>query len=122
MGTPCGIERLRNSTFTTYGPGEGLPSGSGGPVHVDLEGRTWFAPSTGGLHWLKRGRVGSITTAALSEDVVYSIAGGKSGLWGGRKKGGLTHPSLQGQVATARRNRLAESAPDDSVHFPAHIR
>lgn len=116
IGTPRGIERLRDSTFTTYGTVEGLPSETGGPVHVDPEGRTWFAPSTGGLHWLKSGRVGSTTTAGLSEDVVYSIAGGKGGLWVGRKRGGLTHLSLQGQVATARRYRLADGLAEDSVY------
>ena len=38
--------------------GGGLPRGAAGPVHVDAEGRTWFAPSSGGLYWLRGGRRG----------------------------------------------------------------
>ncbi len=37
-------------------------------------------------------------------------------MWVGRKRGGLTHLSLQGQVATARRYRLADGLAEDSVY------
>ncbi len=55
-----GIERLRNGIFTTYSTAQGLPSESTGPIYVDFEGRTWFAPLSGGLYWLKDGRVGRV--------------------------------------------------------------
>jgi len=52
VGSPRGIERLRKSAFVTY-PVAGVQSERSGPVYVDQEGRTWFAPVAGGLHWLK---------------------------------------------------------------------
>ncbi|WP_433974195.1 sensor histidine kinase [Tunturiibacter lichenicola] len=91
IGTAAKIERLRDSPFVTYTVSKGLPSESNGPVYVDSEERTWFAPLDGGLHWLKGERVGSITDAGLDRDVVYSIDGNASGLWIGRQQGGLTN-------------------------------
>src|SRR5262249_62138829 len=73
------------------GAAEGLPGESSGAVHVDSDGRTWFAPMQGGLYWLKDSHVGSIPEAGLNKDVVYSIAGGNGELWVARKRGGLTH-------------------------------
>ena len=67
VGSARGIERVRDSAFTTYSTSQGLPSDSQGPVHVDSDGRAWFAPSAGGLYWLKDGRVGRITAAGLGE-------------------------------------------------------
>jgi ligand-binding sensor domain-containing protein/signal transduction histidine kinase len=90
-GTEHRIERLRDSTFVTYGPAEGLPAESNGPVYVDAQDRSWFAPVSGGLYWLENGKVGSIGQDGLSNDVVYSIAGRKDELWVGRQRGGLTH-------------------------------
>ena len=90
VGSPRGIERLRDSAFVTYSVGD-LQSESSGPVYVDQEGRAWFAPFQGGLHWLKGEKSGSVTNDGLSQDVVYSIAGGKSELWIGRQQSGLTH-------------------------------
>ncbi|HXZ81445.1 MAG TPA: two-component regulator propeller domain-containing protein, partial [Terriglobales bacterium] len=90
-GGPWGIERLSDNPFATYGRAEGLPSDHIGPVFVDSEGRTWFAPIEGGLYWLDREERGRITEGGLGTGVVYSIAGGKDGLWLGRQKGGLTH-------------------------------
>jgi signal transduction histidine kinase/ligand-binding sensor domain-containing protein len=90
-GGEHGIQRLRDTAFVTYGPANGLPSESNGPVYVDGHDRTWFAPVNGGLYWLERGEVGSTTEAGLNKDVVYSIAGRKDELWVGRQRGGLTH-------------------------------
>src|SRR5207249_5263568 len=87
IGTPHGLERLRDSSFTTYGRDEGLPSESNGPIYVDAQGRAWFAPIGGGLYWLRNGQVGQVIAEGLAADVIYSIAGGKSGLWLGRKAG-----------------------------------
>jgi ligand-binding sensor domain-containing protein/signal transduction histidine kinase len=91
VGISRGIERLRDSAFTTYSVASGLLSGSDGPVYVDSQGRTWFAPSSGGLYWLEEGKVGGVTVAGLDKDIVYSISGGKDELWLGRQQGGLTH-------------------------------
>ncbi len=44
IGNARGLERLRDSAFTTYTVAQGLPSDGVGPVHVDDEGRTWFSP------------------------------------------------------------------------------
>jgi ligand-binding sensor domain-containing protein/signal transduction histidine kinase len=90
-GTSQGIERLRDSVFVTYSASEGIPAGNGGPVYVDSENRVWFGPAAGGLYWLNRGQVQRVPDAGLSNDVIYSITGDKTGLWIGRQKGGLTH-------------------------------
>jgi len=90
-GGEHGIERLRDTAFVTYGPSDGLPSESNGPVYVDAHDRTWFAPLSGGLSWLDHGKVGSISEGGLNKDIVYSISGGKDELWVGRQRGGLTH-------------------------------
>jgi signal transduction histidine kinase/ligand-binding sensor domain-containing protein len=89
VGSPRGIERLRQSAFLTY-PLAGLQSESSGPVYVDQEGRTWFAPVAGGLYWLKGEKRGSATSQGLDRDVAYSIAGSRKELWIGRQRGGLT--------------------------------
>ena len=90
VGRPSGIERIKNSAFVTYSDGHSLSKGAG-PIHADEQGRVWFAPLDGGLHLLKDGRATAVTIDGLSRDVVYSIAGGKTGLWIGRQRGGLTH-------------------------------
>jgi ligand-binding sensor domain-containing protein len=111
-----GIERLRDSTFTTYSRSEGLPSESPGPVHVDPQGRTWFAPSEGGLHWLKEARVTPVTESGLDTDVVYSIAGGRDGLWVGRRRGGLTHLRFSGSSWSVRTYTPTDGLPRDSIY------
>ena len=85
------LRQLRNSVFMTYGPTDGLPKESNGPLHMDSEGRLWFAPIDGGLYWLKDDRAGVIREGGLDKDVVYSIAGDAGDLWVARQLGGLTH-------------------------------
>jgi len=94
-GTSQGIERLRESVFVTYSADEGISTENNGPIYVDGENRVWFGPATGGLYWLKGGQVERVTSAGLSDDVIYSITGDKTGLWIGRQKGGLTHLSYK---------------------------
>ena len=94
-GTSQGIERLRDSAFVTYSTGQGIPAANSGPVYVDSENRVWFGPAAGGLYWLRGGQVERVTSAGLGDDVIYSIAGDKTGLWIGRQKGGLTHLSYK---------------------------
>src|SRR5262249_26387396 len=90
-GSANGIERVRDSLFVTYSTAEGLPSERNGPVYADEDERTWFAPVDGGLWWLSKGKIGSVTAAGLSGDIVYSISGRTGELWLGRQRGGLTH-------------------------------
>jgi ligand-binding sensor domain-containing protein len=86
VGSAQGIERFRDSVFMTYFPG-GLRSQNHGPLYVDAENRTWFAPSDGGLFWMRGEKIERITSAGLGNDVVYSIAGGPGELWIGRQRG-----------------------------------
>jgi signal transduction histidine kinase/ligand-binding sensor domain-containing protein len=112
VGSARGLERIRDSAFTTYSSQQGLPSAANGPIYVDGAGRTWFAPSDGGVYYrLSSGQVRAITDAGLASDVVYSIAGAGRAkvangapvkakvangapvidVWIGRQRGGLTH-------------------------------
>jgi ligand-binding sensor domain-containing protein len=122
VGRDSSIERLRDTPFVTYAMSEGLPSDRNGPVYVDSEQRTWFAPLSGGLYWLNGSQRGSIDQAGLNNDIVYSIAQATDGLWIGRQRGGLTHLHAQGVSMTAttytRKNGLAQ----DSVFAVHHSR
>lgn len=89
--TSRGLERLRNTVFTTFSVSDGLLAESNGPVYVDPDGRTWFAPARGGLSWFKDNKIGRVPVAGLDGDVVYSLAGGNGDLWVARQLGGLTH-------------------------------
>jgi signal transduction histidine kinase/ligand-binding sensor domain-containing protein len=114
VGGARGLERIRDTAFVTYLPSAGLPSESNGPVYVDADNRTWFAPAEGGLYSLEDGRVQAIKWAQLDKDVIYSIAGSKEGLWIGRQHGGLTHleyshGSARGQSYT-QGNGLAQNS------------
>ena len=116
VGGQRGIERLRDGMFTTYSTAQGLPSENNGPVYVDLEGRTWFAPLSGGLYWLKDGRVGRITVAGLDTDIVYSISGGDGEVWIGRQRGGLTMVTHSGDSFAARTYTQADGLAQNSVY------
>jgi signal transduction histidine kinase/ligand-binding sensor domain-containing protein len=111
-----GIERLRDGMFTTYSTSQGLPSESNGPVYVDREGRTWFAPLSGGLCWLKNERVGRTTIAGLDSDIVYSISGGDGEVWIGRQHGGLTMLTQNGDSFVARTYTQADGLVQNSVY------
>ncbi|HYP07351.1 MAG TPA: two-component regulator propeller domain-containing protein, partial [Bryobacteraceae bacterium] len=84
LGGPGGLVQLRDSPFVTY---EGL---NGGALHVDDDGRAWFAPSGGGLLWTDGRARHAISVAGLDTDVIYSICSGSEHLWVGRRLGGLT--------------------------------
>jgi signal transduction histidine kinase/ligand-binding sensor domain-containing protein len=111
-----GIERLRDGIFTMYSTAQGLPSENNGPVYVDFEGRTWFAPLSGGLYWLKNGRVGRISIDGLDRDVVYSISGGDGEIWVGRQRGGLTMFTKNGDSFVARTYTQADGLAQNSVY------
>ena len=117
VGSTRGLQRLRDDGFTTYSASQGLPSETNGPVYADSGGRTWFAPLSGGLYWLKGGQVGRVSNAGFNGDVVYSIAGGANGeLWIGRQRGGLTHLSPKGDSFTFDTYSKAEGLAQNSVY------
>jgi ligand-binding sensor domain-containing protein/signal transduction histidine kinase len=116
IGTAGRIERLRDSPFVTYTVSKGLPSENNGPVYVDSEERTWFAPLDGGLHWLKGKGITSITDAGLDRDVVYSIDGNTSGLWIGRQQGGLTNLRFSGGGIVSKTFTHMDGLAQDSVY------
>jgi signal transduction histidine kinase len=115
-GGPWGIERLSDEAFATYGRREGLPSDHVGAIFADSEGRKWFAPIEGGLFWLDQQQRGRVTQAGLDADVVYSIAGGKDGLWAGRQRGGLTHLHSRGGMLVAESYTQATGLAQNSVY------
>jgi signal transduction histidine kinase/ligand-binding sensor domain-containing protein len=116
IGTSGGLERLRDAVFTTFSSAQGFPSESTGPVYVDAEERTWFAPASGGLYWWRDGRVGRITEDGLGTDVVYSIAGADRGVWVGRQRGGLSRVRLQDSAVSVERFTHADGLAQDSVY------
>ena len=89
-GRDGALERIRDSAFVTFSNTEGLPSETSGPLHAEGDGALWFAPMHGGLWSLRDGRSERVGVAGLANDVVFSIARGKEGLWLGRRSGGLT--------------------------------
>ena len=115
VGGSQGIERLRDSTFVTYSM-PGPQSESSGPVYVDQDGRTWFAPIQGGLHWLKGEKSGTVTNDGLSKDVVYSIAGNGNDLWIGRQQGGLTNLRDNDGAITTKTYTQADGLAQDGVY------
>jgi signal transduction histidine kinase/ligand-binding sensor domain-containing protein len=116
IGTTSGIERWRDGAFTSYSTAQGLPSNGMGPLHIDRAQRTWFAPTDGGLYWLRDGRVGQITQAGLQDDVVYSIGGGGEDVWIGRQRGGLTRIRASGDTFAAERFLQADGLAQDNVY------
>ncbi|HSD47545.1 MAG TPA: two-component regulator propeller domain-containing protein, partial [Pyrinomonadaceae bacterium] len=115
-GSSQGIERLRESVFVTYSAANGLPSENNGPVYVDSENRVWFGPETGGLYWLKDGRVERVNSGGLHDDVIYSIAGDKTGLWIGRQKGGLARLTYKDGTYKTETYTEAQGLAQNSVY------
>src|SRR5262245_8749756 len=93
VGIGGGIERWRDGAFVSYSSIDPDIAGAG-PIFVDAADRVWFAPASGGLYWLRDGRTGAIP--ALRDDVIYSIGGGRDGVWVGRQRGGLTRVRARG--------------------------
>src|SRR5882757_8273264 len=89
IGGTRGLGRIRDSAFVTYSSVSDPRFEHNGPVYVDPEGRTWIAPTQGGLYILQNGRVQPVTSIPPDE-VVYSISGTADGVWAGRQRGGLT--------------------------------
>ena len=116
VGGSKGLERIRDSAFLTYSTDVGLPSDQSGPVYVDSQNRTWFAPIEGGLYLLSEGKVRPIQVAGLNTDVVYSIAGGSNGaIWVGRQRGGITRLRFADGALTDQTYMQANGLAQDSV-------
>jgi signal transduction histidine kinase/ligand-binding sensor domain-containing protein len=88
IGGARGLGRIRDSAFVTYSSANDRRFEHNGPVYVDLEGRTWFAPDQGGLYVLQNGLVQRVTAIPPNE-VVYSISGWADVVWAGRQRGGI---------------------------------
>jgi PAS domain S-box-containing protein len=89
IGGARGLGRIRDSAFVTYSSVSDRRFEHNGPVYVDPDGRTWFAPARGGLYVLQNGRVQPVTSIPPDE-VVYSISGRADLVWAGGQRGGLT--------------------------------
>ena len=60
VGTTRGIERWRDGVFTTYSTRAGTAVRQHGPrLRRSTRQRTWFAPTDGGLYWLRDGASGA---------------------------------------------------------------
>jgi signal transduction histidine kinase/ligand-binding sensor domain-containing protein len=116
FGGSHGIERLRDGMFTGYSTEQGLPSQNNGPIYIDSEDRTWFAPPSGGLYWMKGGRVSQVTIAGLDKDVIYSISGGGGEVWVGRQHSGLTVLTREADSFVARTYTQADGLAQNSVY------
>ena len=115
-GSANGVERLRDSPFVAYSVEQGLPKENGGPIYADAWGRIWWAPVTGGLYWLKEGKVGHVAEAGLERDVVYSISGDHDDLWLGRQRGGLTHLHLEGRSVKAKTYTQTDGLAENTIY------
>jgi len=115
VGGPRGIECLHDSAFVTYSP-PGLSSESSGAIYVDPFDRVWYAPIEGGLRWMKGETSGAVTSDLLNQDVIYSIAGSRDGLWLARQQGGLTNLRFTGGSFVAKTYTTRDGLPQNSVY------
>src|SRR5712672_4879075 len=113
IGGARGLGRIRDSAFVTYSSVSDRRFEHNGPVYVDPEGRTWFAPTRGGLYVLRNGRVQAVTSIPANE-VVYSISGRADEVWAGRQRGGLTRLQFRngamGSQSYTEANGLAQNS------------
>src|SRR5689334_5445260 len=100
----------------TYAVSRDPSSQGNGAIYVDGEGRTWFAPASGGLFWQQGGQTGQVKIAGLDRDEVYSLTGSTGELWVGRRRGGLTRLRYNGSSFTAETYARADGLAQDSVY------
>jgi PAS domain S-box-containing protein len=115
IGGARGLGRIRDSAFVTYSSVSDRRFEHNGPVYVDPEGRTWFAPAQGGLYVLQNGRVQPVTSTPPNE-VVYSISGRADVVWVGRQRGGLTRLRLRNGAITSQSYTVANGLAQNSVY------
>ncbi|MGO9084631.1 MAG: two-component regulator propeller domain-containing protein [Candidatus Sulfotelmatobacter sp.] len=114
VGGARGLGRLRGTVFTPLSTIDSRFENAG-PIYVDTEGRTWFAPDQGGLYALKDAHIRP-STAVPGNDVVYSIAGSGSELWIGRQRGGLTYLQWQNGIINRRTFTEMDGLAQNSVY------
>jgi signal transduction histidine kinase/ligand-binding sensor domain-containing protein len=115
IGGARGLGRIRDSTFVTYSSVDDLHLEHNGPIYVDQEGRTWFAPAQGGLYVLQNGRVQPVTSIPPNE-VVYSISGRADVVWVGRQRGGLTRLRFRSGAIASQSYTKANGLAQNSVY------
>jgi len=115
VGGARGLGRIRDSTFVTYSSVDDLHLEHNGPIYVDREGRTWFAPAQGGLYVLQNGRVLPVTSIS-ARDVIYSISGQADEVWAGRQRGGLTRLRFRNGVIASQSYTEANGLAQNSVY------
>lgn len=97
IGSDDGIRRLRESAFLTYENTENT-----GSIFVNAENKIWIAPLSGGFGFIKNNEFEKLRIAGISDDIVYSISGGKNNLWLGLQRGGLTNLRFEGESFTTK--------------------
>jgi signal transduction histidine kinase/ligand-binding sensor domain-containing protein len=115
IGGTRGLGRIRDSAFVTYSSVSDRRFEHNGPVYVDPEGRTWFAPAEGGLYILQNGRVQPVTSIPPNE-VVYSINGSADVVWAGRQRGGLTRLQFRNGALASQSYTEANGLAQNSVY------
>jgi signal transduction histidine kinase/ligand-binding sensor domain-containing protein len=115
VGGARGLGRIRDSAFTTYSSVGDYHFEHNGPVYVDPEGRTWFAPAQGGLYILQNGRVQPASSIPPNE-VVYSINGRTDVVWVGRQRGGLTRLQFRNGAISSESYTEANGLAQNSVY------
>jgi len=116
IGGPEIIERYRANGFATYLSSAGLPCNNCGSIYVDDYTNLWFAPWSGGLFRLVHGSVQSIKVAGLTDDTVYSIAGGGGEVWVSRRNGGVTRFRIQDDVFESTTYTRQNGLPENAVY------
>src|SRR6202795_2518192 len=110
------LERIRDSIFVTYTLAAGSAhSKEGGPIYVDSENRTWFAPAGGGLYVMRDGRAHVFKSSLLQNEVIYSIAGGKNEIWIGTQHSGLKRLEYRNGVIGGKTYTQANGLAENSV-------
>lgn len=116
VGGSRGFGRIRDTVFVTYSSSTDPRFERSGPIYVDAEGRTWFAPSQGGLYAIKDGHIQHAESVVSANDVVYSIGGRGDEMWVGRQHGGLTHMQLRNGTIASHTYTEAEGLAQNSVY------
>jgi PAS domain S-box-containing protein len=116
IGGAQGLGRIRDGAFLTYSTATGLPFERNGPIYIDADNRTWFAPAQGGLYVLQNGRVQPVMSAVLPNDVVYSISGSGDEVWLGRQRSGLTRLQFRNGAIRSQTYTEANGLAQNSVY------
>jgi ligand-binding sensor domain-containing protein/signal transduction histidine kinase len=111
-----GLERIRDSVFVTYTlTAGGMHSKDEGPIYVDSENRTWFAPAGGGLYVMNDGRSQALKSSLLHKEVIYSITGRKNEIWLGTQHSGLKRFEYRNGVIGGKTYKQANGLAENSV-------